>query len=63
MVMHPVMAYTSHVVTVLAQAVPASQIPEAVAVGADGWAEFSVGGGSVSVWLFEKAAERLYIEG
>ena len=32
MVMHPVMAYTSHVVTVLAQAVPASQIPEAVAV-------------------------------
>ena len=39
------------------------EIPEAVAVGSDGWAEFSVGGGSVSVWLFEKAAERLYIEG
>ena len=37
-------------------------ISESVTVGEDGWAEFRVGGGSVSVWVFEKAAEKLYIE-
>ena len=35
---------------------------ETVAVGGDGWAEFRVNGGGVSVWVFEKAAEMLYIE-
>ena len=35
---------------------------ETVAVGGDGWAEFRVNGGAVSVWVFEKAAEMLYIE-
>lgn len=38
------------------------EIPETVTVGSDGWAEFRVGGGSVSVWLFENAAADIYIE-
>ena len=37
-------------------------VSETVTVGPDGWAGFSVGGGAVSVWMFEKAAEKLYIE-
>ena len=37
-------------------------ISESATVGEDGWADFRVGGGSVSVWVFEKAAEKLYIE-
>ena len=37
-------------------------VSETVTVGPDGWAGFSVGGGAVSVWIFEKAAEKLYIE-
>ena len=37
-------------------------ISESATVGEDGWAEFRVEGGSVSVWVFEKAAEKLYIE-
>ena len=38
------------------------KIPYAVTIEEDGCAEFSVDGGSVSVWVSEKAAERLYIE-
>ena len=38
------------------------EIPETVTVGSDGWAGFRVGGGSVSVWLFENAAADIYIE-
>jgi len=34
---------------------------EAVIIGEDGWGEFSVDDGSVSVWVTEKAAEYLYI--
>ncbi len=37
-------------------------IPETVTVGDDGWAWFRVNGGSVSVWVFQKAWERLYTE-
>ena len=32
-----------------------------VVIGADGWGEFSVNGGSVSVWVTEEAGEMLYI--
>lgn len=35
-------------------------IPEKVAIGADGWGEFRVNGGSVSVWVTEQAWEYLY---
>lgn len=33
---------------------------ETVTIGADGWGEFSVDGGAVSVWVTEKAWEHLY---
>lgn len=32
-----------------------------VVIGVDGWGEFSVNGGSVSVWVTEEAGEMLYI--
>ena len=38
------------------------KIPGPVAVGPDGWAEFPVNGGSVSVWVFQEAWETLCIE-
>ncbi len=34
---------------------------DTVAIGADGWGTFTVDGGSVSVWLVEKAAGELFI--
>lgn len=37
-------------------------ITEQVQVGVDGWAEFRVNGGSVSVWVTEQAWELLYTE-
>lgn len=36
-------------------------IPGTVEVGADGWGDFSVNGGSVSVWVTEPAGEYLYL--
>ena len=38
------------------------EIREPVTVGTDGWAEFCVNGGSVSVWVFRKAWEILCVE-
>lgn len=37
-------------------------VAESVKIGADGWGEFSVNGGSVSVWVTDRAAEYLYTE-
>lgn len=37
------------------------KISDAVIIGADGWGEFVVQGGSVSVWVNENVAEDLYI--
>ena len=37
--------------------------PEPVEVGDDGWAEFRTEGGSVSVWVREKALENLVVNG
>ena len=40
----------------------AGRISGTVTVGTDGWAEFCVGDGSVSVWVFENAWKTLCIE-
>jgi len=36
-------------------------IPDSVEIGPDGWGEFSVRGGSVSVWVTQPAWEKLYL--
>lgn len=34
---------------------------ETVVIGDDGWGDFSVDGGSVSVWVTENAGDALYV--